>query len=443
MNQQQEIFLQKIIVNSLNAVLERSARDEQYGFIDTKLSTATGEEFEQCTDSYWDFRKKEFVYCWIQGRGLEALAGHLDFLPLSGLDNAEQAKIARRINNTIKRVIEAMEGLRAKNNGRLWFVMHKDGTPVTIEEFHKPVPMNTIPAPRNYSELFYFKGLFTAARAIGNQSLAINAANEFEAVIKQIQDGSFYTDQQSFDPNNPVTFVPGKKFLGPKMIATGGLANFINAENNCADWHAYAARFIEEALDHHVNSHGKYPHLMDYGFIEAIKDDNSPYVINDRILCDPGHACEFSGLAAKCLRSKSFAKKYPILAKRMTEELPEIITTNFALGYSPHAHGICKSVDLISGKPVNTDMPWWNLPETMRATALLREFHPAMDNIFDNCFEAFSGWFVNPAVHFMAFQNRSAKGEIVSTIPATPDADPGYHTNLSLIDVLKYWHGKI
>ena len=435
MNQQQENFFRTIITTSLNAILDRSDANPDYPFINTKLSTATGEEFDSCSDPYWDFRKSDFIYSWIQGRGLEALTGHLNFLPVSGMDTSEQLKTARRINNTIKRVIDGMENLRAKNNGRLWFIMHKDGTPVKIEDFHTPVPMNSIPAARNYSELFYFKGLFSAASAIGNMSLAENAAKEFELILKEIQNNSFHTDQQPFDPNNPVTFVPGKRFLGPKMIAIGGLANFMNAGNSTADWHGYAARFIEEALDHHVNSHGKYPQLMDYGFIEAVKDDNTPYVTNEHILGDPGHACEFSGLAGKCLKIKSFVQKYPILARRMNAELPEIVTANFALGFSPHGHGICKSVDLITGTPVNTDMPWWNLPETMRAATLLHELHPAMENIFNKCFDAFSGWFVNPKVHCMAFQNRSAKGDIVKTIPATPDADPGYHTNLSLIDV--------
>jgi hypothetical protein len=37
----------------------------------------------------------------------------------------------------------------------------------------------------------------------------------------------------------------------------------------------------------------------------------------------------------------------------------------------------------------------------------------------------------------MAYQTRNAKGKVVKVIPATPDADPGYHTGLSLIDAIK------
>ena len=36
----------------------------------------------------------------------------------------------------------------------------------------------------------------------------------------------------------------------------------------------------------------------------------------------------------------------------------------------------------------------------------------------------------------MAVQTRSADGAVSTAIPATADADPGYHTGLSLIDLM-------
>ena len=36
----------------------------------------------------------------------------------------------------------------------------------------------------------------------------------------------------------------------------------------------------------------------------------------------------------------------------------------------------------------------------------------------------------------MAYQTVALDGNPVDIIPATPDADPGYHTGLSLIDML-------
>ena len=37
----------------------------------------------------------------------------------------------------------------------------------------------------------------------------------------------------------------------------------------------------------------------------------------------------------------------------------------------------------------------------------------------------------------MAVKVRDARGEVVDLVPACPDADPGYHTALSLMDALE------
>jgi hypothetical protein len=36
----------------------------------------------------------------------------------------------------------------------------------------------------------------------------------------------------------------------------------------------------------------------------------------------------------------------------------------------------------------------------------------------------------------MAVKVRDVRGEVIDVVPAYPDADPGYHTALSLIDAL-------
>ena len=52
------------------------------------------------------------------------------------------------------------------------------------------------------------------------------------------------------------------------------------------------------------------------------------------------------------------------------------------------------------------------------------------------CSNAFMEYFVRPDRGLMANQTINAAGEPIATIPATPDADPGYHTGLSIIDAL-------
>ena len=112
----------------------------------------------------------------------------------------------------------------------------------------------------------------------------------------------------------------------------------------------------------------------------------------------------------------------------------------FELGFNPEAGGICKTYDLKSRKPVNTDMPWWSLPETIRAASEMIDFVPkssyTMLKIIQISSNAFLKTFINPKVHSMAYQTCNAKGTPIDIIPAMPDIDPGYHTGLSIIKFL-------
>lgn len=119
--------------------------------------------------------------------------------------------------------------------------------------------------------------------------------------------------------------------------------------------------------------------------------------------------------------------------------LPPLFKHCYKLGFAPGPEGIIKAFDLRRRTPVNTDMPWWSLPETIRAAAELFKFtgDPEALDILKECAEAFFENYINPAVHSMAYQTRSAGGKVVDVIPATPDADPAYHTGLSLIDAMK------
>jgi hypothetical protein len=100
--------------------------------------------------------------------------------------------------------------------------------------------------------------------------------------------------------------------------------------------------------------------------------------------------------------------------------------------------GICKAFDLISRRPLNTDMPWWSLPETMRAAARCWRVcgAPACLRTLAACHNAFTRHYIRPDRRLMAVQTRNERGEAIPVIPATADADPGYHTGLSIIDLL-------
>jgi len=203
-------MITQILRTSTEVILSRFERiRKNYPFIDTKFHVVTGRDYDESDEP---FRRKNCIYSWIQGRGLESLAKHILFFQASG-----EIKTADRLKDMLSVVTETMERLRAVNNGRLPFAMHPDGSPFFEKESDHA----------NFSDLFYSKGLFAASRILGRSDWEMEAEKLFLFVLDEIEQGLFHTDQQCFDPKNKVSYIPGKFPQGPRMIALGGIADWI------------------------------------------------------------------------------------------------------------------------------------------------------------------------------------------------------------------------
>ncbi len=205
-------------------------------------------------------------------------------------------------------------------------------------------------------------------------------------------------------------------------------------------WLRIAREVIEHIFKTYINT-GQFEDFEKYDFWEAVDSSGMPWKENNQVLCDPGHALEFIGLSLKCLlqmRSDTSHETVSFLDK-CRQHLPPLFKHCYKLGFAPTAGGIIKALDLRRRVPINTDMPWWSLPETIRAAAEIFEFteDAAALDILSECANSFFDNYLNPAVHSMAYQTRNVNGKVVEVIPATPDAAPGYHTGLSLIDAIK------
>jgi len=432
-----------MLLSVLNAILERGERDLHYPFIDTKLNLQTGADlYPPCHDGE-AFKDRKVIYSWIQGRGLEALAGHLEWLKETNCVTVpERDVLCQRIKTQINRTAKAMESCRVAHGGRVYFCMTPTGDPLAIENYKFLVPAQALPSTSNYSDLFYAKGVFKAAIVMGWKTKADEAAQYFKQVIDDIDANRFCTDQQAFDPQNQVKYVNGKISQGPMMIALSGIAELASA-NSDQLWFSYGEKFIRRIIEQHIN-HGQYPNLQQYDFIESVNTAGRPWQDdNGVILCDPGHALEFIGLAAKCLLAMRKAGYGRAFINECVNLFPPLLVHCFELGFNRSAGGICKAYDLHGRTVINSDMPWWSLPETMRAAVELLALAPNTSYrkeimaIIADCSNAFAGRFINYDVHMMAYQTRNATGNVVDVIPATPDADPGYHTGLSIIDFLR------
>lgn len=433
----------------LETILQRYERDADYPFIDTKLSLLDGHDFDPADP----LRGKNTLYGWIQGRGLEALAGHHDWLTRSGfLDASVRDGLCQRVRRMLREVLERMETLRSAMGGRLFFAMTPQGQALRIE--HRKLLPHTVAqdAPTTMSELFYVKGLLAAGSTLGDASRVQLACQWFDRIGQDILADRCQSDQQSLDPGNAaIGIVPGRKSHGFRMIGIGACATFLERTGD-ERYLQLGLQFIDYILLHHVNLSGDTALSQRYDMWEFINATGQPYVEEGNLLrSDPGHATEFVGLATKLLHA---AKQHDLLErveparlKRYYDELPRILHRNFSNGFSPRGLGIVKGFDLASRKVLYADMPWWPLPETLRAALGVCLVVPsdqrlAYVDIARRCSNAFFTYFVRPELGLMATQTLSAEGKPVNVVPATPDADPGYHTGLSIIDCLD-WIGEM
>ena len=423
----------EMLLRVMTALADRADRHPDYPFVDTKLDLITGEDFPEQDP----IRGRDTIYGWIQGRALEALAGHCIWIHRQDLG----ADLLARLQTLMRKTLFQLRQMRRRNNGRLSFFMTPEGTPFRLDADGQKEFYKLDPEICGTSDLFCAKGMLAAARVLGD----LEATDEARAYCYQVDDAiwqdRYASDQQPLDPKNPVTPVPGRHPHGQFMIQIGTAAMMAAMEAN-RDSIPMGLRLIRHELRHHANLENRLPELEEFDFWEAIDDEGRPYRDGESIVCDPGHALEFVGLALKftaLIRHMDLASDQQ-LAEIATIEaaLPPLLLHIFDLGFQPGPGGIIKAYDLVQRRPLNTDMPWWNLPETMRAAILCWRIsgNPASLRVLSACHNAFVRHFLRPDLHLMAVQTRNGQGEVIPVIPATADADPGYHTGLSIIDVL-------
>ncbi len=421
-----------ICLANIRGVVERWERHGGgYPFVDTKLDLRTGRD-HPAGDLV---RGRETIYGWIQGRGLEAVAGHALW---AEADSRPQLRaLAPRLRAMTAAVLDSVRRLRDRNEGHLFFFMSPDGSPFAIGPGDRREPVTvTAATPSGFSDLFGAKGLFAGARLLGEAAAEAEAVEWMGRVSADIWSRRFASDQQPLDPTNPIETLPGRHGHGAFMIQLGAAAQ--GARAGLPGAVDEGLRLIRHVLDNHANLDGR-PGFQEGDFWEFVDDEGQPLREEGRILSDPGHALEFVGLAFKLLGEAGSRPETADLPPRLFRVLDQV----FGYGFQPGPGGICKAYDLVARRPIHTGMPWWSLPETIRAAALCWR---TLDDdgarrrclrIWAACHNAFFEHFLRPEVHLMAVQMRAADGSVSAAIPATADADPGYHTGLSLLDVVE------
>jgi len=419
-----DVILQ--VLSALRFLLQRQEGDKP--FLDTKFQVGSGKDFDRDDP----LRGGHVIYTWIQGRGLEALADHARWLEKEEAIGEElRESLISAIRVVLPRVIGSMEAARAGQGGKLPFMMRSAGDPLMVDRAGEVVAGGSS-ADSNWSlsDLFYAKGLGAAANYLGDFRLFALAEQNFAGIIEAIRSGKFSSGQIGLDPKNPVQEVSGRFSHAGRMIGLSAATQFYRCSGQ-SHYFDLGLEFIEFILRYHVQrGAGRF---ADGDFWEYVDSSGQPWEDGARVWSDPGHATEFAGLAFAHLDAR------PDLGELFYGDLRRVLKRNFSNGFT--GLGLMKAFDLSARMPINSDLPWWALPETMRAAALALPTAPADEKqelveIFLRSWEAFAGRFVRKEYHLLPVPCLDQWGNESKAIPAVPDGDPGYHTGLSLLACL-------
>ena len=434
---------EKVLLSVLNYIIEAYEKDQNYPFFNTKIDTISGEELHHEVGMI-DLYGKETIYGWIQGRGLEAVGGHYLWLKNnSSLNDEEKDYFMRHSLRILKEVSSILSLFRQKNNGRLSFWMDINGNAFSLDKDKKKKILCLSPDEAGFSDIFSVKGLIMSAFLIGDKKLEMEAKNYYETVIHCIRSDRFRTDQENLNPKNKEVFVQGKISHAPRMIAIGMCILFYELYHE-PQYINDGFDLINDIFSAYVNYDEKFQSYQKYDMPEFINPDGNPYAVEGDVIAFPGHIMELVGFIGKFFHAieeyQGLNEKQKADIIKINSMLPGFFIHNFRLGFK-EGYGMYNSISLDTRKPVNSDMPWWSLPETIRAAACLYRIAPEEQkedilSILAETSNVFLKRYINAEVHCMAYQTLDEFGNPIRMVPATPDADPGYHTGLSIIDFM-------
>ena len=363
-------------------------------FLNTKQNSITLADYSDADG----WRGPDFLYGWIQGRGLEAISTHAAFF------ERDDAQLASALDASGRSLYRALGDLHARY-GHAYFCYDGELEPVYPGEADAVLKQERPADLYTYSDAFACKGLIAAAARHSAGDLERHLA-ELAAVVRSIEEGRFVMDERR--PLSRDELAVQEDDFAPRMILLGAAG--LLAKIGRRDAAAFGDRFIAHVLDRHYD--GRTGLLL-----------NVPGAASTNV----GHAIEFVGFALEYLPQDADAD--------LVERLETILVSSFRIGMSNP--GIWLTVSADTGAATSPYCPWWSLPETIRAAALVHERtgSEASLEIWRRAHHAFfhSYWRGTPPI---AYQTMTAHGP-VDVVPATPDLDPGYHTGLSLLGAVE------
>ncbi|MDD2231704.1 MAG: hypothetical protein PHT39_04775 [Sphaerochaetaceae bacterium] len=417
-------LLKQIMDSTMDAIVKRSSADPSYGWINLKLDAIDGSDHFNDTG----IRGKKHIYTWIQGRGLEAICTHISWYGMfNGYhipDTASLRTLADSVASNLKKSLDF-------HHGHLPFDIDPDG-----RSDYKTNGMWTM------SDLFCSRGLYAYGMMFGNDEQKRFGRCYLDQTIDAILADRFYNDQLSFDSSQYRAYDDGRSSYAGQMLALGGIVLKMKLEKD-PEAPEQGRKLIEYVFSHHCNRNGRWKGIAKDTIVEWIGTDGNPSRNEDeRMLLDPGHALEFVGLSTQMI--DVLEKQYELYSddrkwiEGIKAIMPSVLKANFRHGFRKPG-GIAKGVDAETNEVLVSSMPWWAVPETMRALVLTEKlcssdaFTSWAQRQYLRCLKAFKKYYFDASPSPIAVQTIDTEGKAVAVIPATPDLDPGYHTGLSFM----------
>lgn len=372
------------ISNGLRWMLSRPALGA--GWLNTKQDSFSLRDY----DASDGVRGPGFVYGWIQGRGLEALATHA--AALQGRDDTLAAACDQAGQRLYRLLAETVAA-----EGHAYFLYDAGMHPVRLEG-ETPVPQTRAAEIFTCSDVFAAKGLLAAAHRYAPADLPNHLA-WLARIVEAVETGRFQMDESA--PLSTASIANEKENFAPRMILLGACALLRRiGQAQAAD---FGERFLAHVLKEHLHAES--------GLLRETRQED---------ICNPGHAAELVAFALDAG-----------LREGREELLTRLLLAHAKAGLV--GPGMALRLTASTGAVLDARCPWWSLPETIRAAALLHRAtaNPAALRLWERADNAFFRQYWRPHAG-LAYQVLDAEGP-VDFVPATPDLDPGYHTGLSLL----------
>ncbi len=402
------------IVPGCRLLLARHRRRPDWPFVETKFNPNTGCDLPA--------NKYNMVFAWFLGRGSEALDDHLRWLDrIESLSPSERDAIRRLFTEWIANMTQALSRIADLHHDRIPFRVNRDLQSIDADGQPTQPDAGKVGA----GDIFSSKGLLSSPDPAVHQR-AFMLLQRAADLVRQNRDEV----EQTAPP-------PGHGH-GMRMLMQGAGSCFARKALDPVLRTAaldLAAAFLGEVLQDHYE-----PQTAIFSeYVDAATGARAP-------ILDPGHANELAGLGLgmiEQLERSTLAQKHAGLIAQARHELPRLLLKATALGYNSRQPGIYKTVDNRTGEPLNRDMPWWNLPETMRAAvrayavAETESIRTQCLEIFRLCHNAYFSHYPNRDNMLFPFQTRDGRtGKVLDSVPAVPEGDPLYHANGAFLDML-------